>query len=176
MVGRGHADHRQQPMSFPTATITAYWWGMCPMTASANMASASLASAPGGLPVLVSPLIESGTVFRVPESRVLQPALWVGRLDKIMATRKRHSPEQIVRKLMAADRLLAEGKDTVAVRRELGVSEAFVPLNLAGSQTRQVAVLIMVFPQQVRASGSGQSGRAGLVTVTSHPHWVSGQW
>jgi hypothetical protein len=85
-------------------------------------------------------------------------------------------PEQIARKLMAADRLLAEGKDTVAVRRELGVSEAFVPLNLAGSQTRQVAVLIMVFPQQVRASGSGQSGRAGLVTVTSHPHWVSGQW
>jgi len=41
-----------------------------------------------------------------------------------MATRKRHSPEQIVRKLVAADRLLAEGKDTAAVCRELGVSEA----------------------------------------------------
>jgi putative transposase len=41
-----------------------------------------------------------------------------------MATRKRHSPEQIVRKLMAADRLLAEGKDTAAVCRELTVSEA----------------------------------------------------
>jgi putative transposase len=41
-----------------------------------------------------------------------------------MLTRKRHSPEQIVRKLMAADRLLAEGKDTAAVCRELGVSEA----------------------------------------------------
>jgi putative transposase len=41
-----------------------------------------------------------------------------------MATRKRHSPEQIVRKLTAADRLLAEGKDTAAVCRELGVSEA----------------------------------------------------
>jgi putative transposase len=41
-----------------------------------------------------------------------------------MATRKRHSPEQIVRKLMAADRLLAEGKDTAAVCRELGVSDA----------------------------------------------------
>ena len=37
-----------------------------------------------------------------------------------MATRKRHSPEQIVRKLTAADRLLAEGKDTTAVCRELG--------------------------------------------------------
>ena len=41
-----------------------------------------------------------------------------------MATRKRHSPEQVVRKLMTADRLLAEGKDTAAVCRELGVSEA----------------------------------------------------
>jgi len=47
--------------------------------------------------------------------RVLRPTLWAGRLDKIMATRKRHSPEQIV---------LAEGKDTAAVSRELGVSEA----------------------------------------------------
>jgi putative transposase len=36
-----------------------------------------------------------------------------------MATRKRHSPEQIVHKLMAADRLLAEGKYTAAVCREL---------------------------------------------------------
>ena len=49
----------------------------------------------------------------------------VGRkAQKIMATRKRHSPEQVVRKLIAADRLLAEGKDTAAVCRELGVSEA----------------------------------------------------
>jgi putative transposase len=50
--------------------------------------------------------------------------LWAGRLDKIMATRKRHNPEQVVRKLMAADRLLGEGKDVAAVCRELGVSEA----------------------------------------------------
>jgi hypothetical protein len=35
-----------------------------------------------------------------------------GRLDKIVAMRKQHSPEQIVRKLTMADRLLAEGKDT----------------------------------------------------------------
>src|SRR3984957_6589978 len=56
--------------------------------------------------------------------RVLRPTTWAGRLEKIMATRKRHSPEQIVRKLMAADRLLAEGKDNAAVCRELGVSEA----------------------------------------------------
>jgi putative transposase len=38
--------------------------------------------------------------------------------------RKRHNPEQVVRKLTAADRLLAEGKDTAAVCRELGVSDA----------------------------------------------------
>jgi transposase-like protein len=50
--------------------------------------------------------------------------LWAGRLDKIMAMRKRHSPEQVVRKLTTADRLLGEGKDLAAVCRELGVSEA----------------------------------------------------
>ena len=50
---------------------------------------------------------------------VLRPTTWAGRLDTIMATRKRHRPEQIVRKLMAADRLPAEGKDTTAVCREL---------------------------------------------------------
>jgi putative transposase len=30
--------------------------------------------------------------------------LWAGRLDKNMATRNRHSPEQVVRKLATADR------------------------------------------------------------------------
>ena len=45
-------------------------------------------------------------------------------MNKFMATRKRHSPEQIVCKLTAADRLLAEGKDPAAVCRELGVSDA----------------------------------------------------
>ena len=39
-----------------------------------------------------------------------------------MATRKRHSPEQIVRKPMAADRLLTEGKNSAAVCRELGTA------------------------------------------------------
>ena len=38
--------------------------------------------------------------------------------------RKRHSPEQVVRKLTTADRLIGEGKDLAAVCRELGVSEA----------------------------------------------------
>jgi Mce-associated membrane protein len=33
---------------------------------------------------------------------VLRPTLWAGSLDKIMAKRKRQSPEQVVRKLMTA--------------------------------------------------------------------------
>ncbi len=41
-----------------------------------------------------------------------------------MATRKRHTPEQIVRKLVRADRLLAEGKDVAGVCRELQITEA----------------------------------------------------
>src|SRR5215217_1325232 len=40
-----------------------------------------------------------------------------------MTTRRRHTPEQVVRKLTQADRLLAEGKDVADVCRELGVSE-----------------------------------------------------
>jgi putative transposase len=40
-----------------------------------------------------------------------------------MATRRRHTPEQVVRKLQQADRLLSEGKDVADVCRELQVSE-----------------------------------------------------
>ncbi len=40
-----------------------------------------------------------------------------------MATRKRHTPEQVVRKLAQADRMLGEGKDVGDVCRELQVSE-----------------------------------------------------
>jgi len=38
--------------------------------------------------------------------------------------RKRHSPEQIIRKLRDADRMLSEGKDIAAVCQALEVSEA----------------------------------------------------
>ena len=38
--------------------------------------------------------------------------------------RQRHSPEQIVRKIQEADRILAEGGDVVAVLRQLNVTEA----------------------------------------------------
>ena len=37
--------------------------------------------------------------------------------------RKRHTPEQVVRKLTEADRLLAQGADVAEVARQLGVSE-----------------------------------------------------
>lgn len=40
-----------------------------------------------------------------------------------MATRKKHTPEQVVRKLATADRMLNEGKDIADVCRELQVSE-----------------------------------------------------
>ncbi len=40
-----------------------------------------------------------------------------------MARRRRHTPEQIVRKLREADRLLAEGNDVAEVARQLEVSE-----------------------------------------------------
>ena len=40
-----------------------------------------------------------------------------------MTTRKRHSPEQVVRKLAHADRMLSEGKDIADVCRELQISE-----------------------------------------------------
>jgi len=36
---------------------------------------------------------------------------------------RKHTPEQIVRKLREADRLLSEGKNVAEVAKELGVSE-----------------------------------------------------
>jgi transposase len=38
--------------------------------------------------------------------------------------RRRHTPEQIIRKLREADRLLAEGQDVPEVAKRLEVSEA----------------------------------------------------
>ena len=37
--------------------------------------------------------------------------------------RRRHTPEQVIRKLREADRMLAEGKTTVEVARQLEISE-----------------------------------------------------
>lgn len=41
-----------------------------------------------------------------------------------MSPRRNHTPEQIVRKLQEADRLLAEGQDVAGVSRQLKVTEA----------------------------------------------------
>lgn len=55
---------------------------------------------------------------------VLLPAVAGRETGQIMTnSRKRHTPEQVVRKLGQADRMLADGQDVAAVCRELGVSE-----------------------------------------------------
>ncbi len=36
---------------------------------------------------------------------------------------RRHTPEQIVRKLREADRMLSEGKNVAEIAKELGISE-----------------------------------------------------
>ena len=40
-----------------------------------------------------------------------------------MAKRRRHTPEQVIRKLREGERLLGEGQDLAAVCKHLGVSE-----------------------------------------------------
>ena len=55
---------------------------------------------------------------------VLLPVVAGRETGQIMSNiRKRHTPEQVVRKLGQADRMLADGQDVAAVCRELGVSE-----------------------------------------------------
>src|SRR6476469_5713584 len=56
--------------------------------------------------------------------RVLWPKCWAGRDDEQMAGRKRHSAEDIVRKLRRADELAAEGKTGEQIAADLGVSAA----------------------------------------------------
>jgi putative transposase len=46
-----------------------------------------------------------------------------GRRRLVTMARRRHTPEQIIRKLREADRLLAEGADVADVARYLEVSE-----------------------------------------------------
>jgi putative transposase len=46
-----------------------------------------------------------------------------GRRRLITMARRRHTPEQIIRKLREADRLLGEGADIAEVARQLEVSE-----------------------------------------------------
>jgi len=56
---------------------------------------------------------------------VLRPVLAGRETMNIMTKqRRRHSPEQIVRKIQDGDRILAEGGDVGAVLRELNITEA----------------------------------------------------
>ena len=56
---------------------------------------------------------------------VLRPASAGRKTVNIMTKRKkRHSPEQIVRKIQDADRILAQGGDVPAVLKELNITEA----------------------------------------------------
>jgi transposase-like protein len=55
---------------------------------------------------------------------VLRPASAGRKTMNIMTKRRqRHSPEQIVRKIQEADRILAEGGDVAAVLKALNVTE-----------------------------------------------------
>jgi putative transposase len=47
----------------------------------------------------------------------------MGEGGPIEVKRRRHTPEQIIRKLREADRMLAEGKTTAEAAKALGVSE-----------------------------------------------------
>jgi putative transposase len=55
-----------------------------------------------------------------PGMRVLTP----GSGRRTLMKRRRHTPEQIVRKLREADRLLAEGQEVPEMAKQLEVSEA----------------------------------------------------
>ena len=56
--------------------------------------------------------------------RVLLPNTWARRTIGAMGhARRRHTPEQVIRKLREADRLLGEGREVAAVAKQLEVSE-----------------------------------------------------
>jgi hypothetical protein len=50
---------------------------------------------------------------------------------------RRHTPEQIVRKLREADRLLAEGREVREVAKQLEISEATYHRDQFGPTTRR---------------------------------------
>ena len=50
-----------------------------------------------------------------------------------MTTRKRHTPERVVRKLATADRMLGEGKDVADVCHELAVRSRHIIAGVTSS-------------------------------------------
>jgi hypothetical protein len=64
--------------------------------------------------------------------RVLPPAEWAGRLDEDMATRNRHSPEQVARKLARADRMLGQARTSPTCVASSGGRADLRPLTQPG--------------------------------------------
>jgi hypothetical protein len=63
-----------------------------------------------------------GCPFPQPLQELLEPDRPDGQEDSMK--RRRHTPEQIIRKLREADRLLAEGHEIPEVAKQLEISEA----------------------------------------------------
>jgi transposase len=57
--------------------------------------------------------------------RVLMPTMVGGRrIIEVTRQRRRHTPEQVIRKLREAERMLSEGRELAEVAKALEVSEA----------------------------------------------------
>ena len=70
------------------------------------------------------PLVKPCAIYGLTAAKLISEAANVGRDDEHMAGRKRHSAEDIVRKLRRADELAAEGRTGEEIAAELGVSAA----------------------------------------------------
>jgi hypothetical protein len=79
---------------------------------------------------------------------------------------KRHTPEQIVRKLGEADRLQAEGADVDAVCRHLEVSVQTYWTMVAASAGAAVATVLVMLLVIFFPSGAGEDGEEETTEAT----------
>ena len=88
-----------------------------------------------------------------------------------MTTRKRHTPEQVVRKLTQADRLFSDGKDIADVCRELQVSEQtyYRWRNQFGGLKADDAERLKDFEKEKRASASRNAAAGSGSAPPRHP-------
>ena len=84
-----------------------------------------------------------------------------------MTTKKRHTPEQVVRKLTQADRLLGEGKDVADVYRELQVWEqtCYRWRNQFATQATTRLVSCCGAPPEARRQPIDQAGNHGQMRI-----------
>jgi hypothetical protein len=92
--------------------------------------------------------------------------LWAGTLDINMATRKKHTPEQVVRKLAAADRMLNEGKDVADVCREMQGSEQMWRNQFGGMNADDAKRLKDL--ERVERDAQAAAGRGGAGEGRTH--------